>query len=69
MTPLSIGCVRLGNPDLDFQSNAKSENGFHIREIRSQGGFQLRNLNPDFLDFPFCRSIGKSEKGFAKLFS
>ena len=20
--------------------------------------------NPDFLDFPFCRSIGKSEKGF-----
>ena len=37
--------------------------------IRPQGGFQLRNPNPDFLDFPFCRSIGKSEKGFAKLFS
>ena len=51
------------------QSNAKSENGFHLREIRPQGGFQLRNPNPDFLDFPFCRSIGKSEKGFAKLFS
>ena len=51
------------------QSNAKSENGFHPREIRPQGGFQLRNPNPDFLDFPFCRSIGKSEKGFAKLFS
>ena len=48
---------------------AKSENGFHLREIRPQGGFQLRNPNPDFLDFPFCRSIGKSEKGFAKLFS
>ena len=47
----------------------KSENGFHPREIRPQGGFQLRNPNPDFLDFPFCRSIGKSEKGFAKLFS
>ena len=51
------------------KSNAKSENGFHLREIRPQDGFQLRNPNPDFLDFPFCRSIGKSEKGFAKLFS
>ena len=51
------------------QSNAKSENGFHLREIRPQGGFQLRNPNPDFLHLPFCRSIGKSEKGFAKLFS
>ena len=51
------------------QSNAKSENGFHLREIRTQGGFQLRNPNLDFLDFPFCRSIGKSEKEFAKLFS
>ena len=47
--------------------NAKSENEFHLREIRPQGGFQLRNPNPDFLDFPFHRSIGKSEKGFEKL--
>ena len=39
------------------QSNAKSENGFHLREIRPQGGFQLRNPNSNFLDFPFCRSI------------
>ena len=51
------------------QSNMKSENGFHLREIRPLGGFQLRNPNPDFLDFPFCRSIGKSDIGFAKLFS
>ena len=51
------------------QSNVKSENGFHLREIRPQSGFQLRNPNPDFLDFPFCRSIGKSEKGFAELCS
>ena len=42
---------------------------FHLREIRPQGGFQLRNPNPDFLDFPFCRSSEKSEKGFAKLIS
>ena len=53
-------CVRLGNPDLDFKnririlhSNAKSENGFHLREIRLQGGFQLRNPNADFMDFLF----------------
>ena len=57
-----LGCVRLGNLDLDFeirisdlQSNAKSENGFQNAEI------MLRHL---FLAFHFYRSIGKSEKGF-----
>ena len=40
-----------------LQSNMKCGNGFHLWEIRPQGGF------------PFYRSIGKSEKGFAKLFS
>ena len=34
-----------------LQSNAKSENGFHLREIRPYGGFQLRNPNMDFMDF------------------
>ena len=34
-----------------LQLNAKSENGFHLQEIHPQGGFRLRNLNPDFLDF------------------
>ena len=34
-----------------LQSNAKSENGFHLREIRPYGGFQLRNPHPDFMDF------------------
>ena len=32
---------------------SKSKSGFHLREIRPQGGFQLRNPNPDFLDFLF----------------
>ena len=56
-TCIIIGCVRLGNPNLDF------ENGFHFWEIRPQGGFQLRNPNPDFMDFllPF-------DWGFTKLF-
>ena len=50
---------RMRNSKMDFIS----------REIRPQGGFQLRNPDPDFLNFPLCRSIGKSEKGSAKLFS
>ena len=48
--------------------NAKYENGFHFREICPQGGFQLTNPNPDFMGFLLYYSIGKSERGFAKLF-
>ena len=55
-----LGFVRLANLDLDFkirisdlQSNAKSENVTTPKYL--------------FLDFPFYRSIGKSEKGFEKL--
>ena len=62
-------CVRLGNPDLHFgiriwilQSNAKSENGFHLREIRPRGGFQLRNPNPDFMDFLFTVRLRNPKK-------
>ena len=44
-----------------LQSNTKSENGFHLREIRPQGRFQLRNPNPHFMDFflPFDWEIRK----------
>ena len=38
--------------------NAKSENGFHLWETRPQGGLQLRNPNPDFMDFPFTVRLG-----------
>ena len=44
------------------QSNAKSENGFHLREIRPQGGFHLRNPNPDFLVFFFTVRLGNPKK-------
>ena len=44
-----------------LQSNAKSENGFHVREIRPQD-------ESGFHGFPFYCLIGKSEKRFAKLF-
>ena len=33
-----------------------------LREIRPQGGFQLRNLNPDFLDFLFTVRLGNPKK-------
>ena len=32
------------------------------REIRSQGGFQLRNPNPDFMDFLFTVRLGNPKK-------
>ena len=44
------------------QSNAKSEKGFHLREICPQGGFQLRNPNPDFLDSLFVVRLGNLKK-------
>ena len=39
----------------------ESANGFHLREIRSQDGFQQRNPNPDVVDFflPFHWEIRK----------
>ena len=71
-----LGCVRLGNPDLDFEIRISD---FAIeREIRkrispprnpSSGWISIRKSNYGFHGFPFYRSIGKTEKGFAKLFS
>ena len=45
-----------------LQSNAKTEKRFHLREIRPQGGFQLRNPNPDFMDFLFTFRVGNPKK-------
>ena len=45
-----------------MQSNAKSENGFDLVEIRPQGGFQLSNLNSDFMDFPFTIRLENPKK-------
>ena len=72
----NYGCVRLGNPDLDFQ-NLNPD--FPIeRKIRKQispprnpssGWISIKKSKSGFHGFPFYRSIGKSENGFAKLFS
>ena len=45
-----------------LQSNAKSKNGLHLREIRPQNGFKLRNPNPDFVDFLFTVRLGNPKK-------
>ena len=65
-----LGCVRLGNPDLDFENlnpdfpiEREIRKRFHLREIRSQGGFRLRNPNPDFMDFLFTTRLGNPYKG------
>ena len=64
----------MGNRDLDFKirisdftdPNAKSESEFHLREIRPQGGFQLRNPNPDFMDFLFTVRLENLKKDLEK---
>ena len=66
----------MGNPDFDFEiwiSDFATE-----REIRKQisplrnpssGWISIKKSKSGFHGFPFYRSIAKSEKGFAKLFS
>ena len=55
-----LGCVRLGNLNLDFKN---PDFGFAIeREIWNR----ISTLRYLFLDFHFYHLIGKSEKGFEK---
>ena len=51
-----------------LQSNAKSENRFRFREIRPHGGFQLRNPNPDFMDFLFTVRFRNPKKDLPNYF-
>ena len=54
------GYNRLGTQDLDFEIPILD---FSIeREYRSQGGFQLRIPNPDFLDFHFTVRLGNRKE-------
>ena len=68
------GCVRLGNPDLDFQNlnpDFPIERGIRKRisppRIPSSWWISIKKSKSGFHGFPFYRSIGKSEKGFEKL--
>ena len=59
---MTSGYVRLGTQDLDFEISILD---FSIeREYRSQGGFQLRNPNPDFMDFHFTVRLGNRKEDF-----
>ena len=54
------GYVRLGTQDLGFEIPILD---FSIeREYRSQGGFQLRNPNPGFMDFHFTVRLGNRKE-------
>ena len=73
----SPGMFRLRNLDLGFESRIsdlatkykiQNQISTFIVEIQPQGGFQLRYPKLDFVDFLLYRFIGKSEKGFVKLF-
>ena len=64
-----LGCVRLGNSDLDFEIRISDfaiehelRKWISLREICRQGGFQLRNPNPDFMDFLFTVRLGNPKK-------
>ena len=59
----------MGNPVLDFQNlnpdfpiEREIRKRIYLREIRHQGGFQLRNPNPHFLDFLFTVRLGNPKK-------
>ena len=73
---LSTGCVSLGNPDLDFDIRIsdfaierKIQKQISTPKNPSSGWISIKKSKSGFHGFPFYRSIGKSEKGFAKLFS
>ena len=42
--------------------NRTRKNGFHLREICPQGGFQLGNPITDFMDFLFTVRLGNPKK-------
>ena len=64
-----LGCVRLGNPDFGFAIEREMRKRISPPRNPSSGWISIRKSNYRFHGFPFYRSIGKTEKGFAKLFS
>ena len=62
-------CVRLGNPDSDFAIEREIRKRISPPRNPSSGWISIKKSKCGFHGFPFYRSTGKSEKGFAKLFS
>ena len=66
---IEYGWVRFGNPDFGFCNrtrNPKTDFTFEKSVLRVDF---IKKSKSGFHGFPFYRLIGKSEKGFAKLFS
>ena len=60
---------RFWNPDFEFCNRTRNpKTDFTSEKSVPKGGFQLRNSNPDFMDFPFTVQLGIRNR-FAKLFS
>ena len=64
-----LGCVRLGNPDFGFAIEREIRKRISPPRNPSSGWISVKKSKSGFHGFPFYRSIGKSEKGFTKLFS
>ena len=69
----TVGCVGLGNPDLDFKicisdfaTACKIRKWISPPEIRPQGGFKLTNPNQDFMDFLCTVQLGNPKKDLQK---
>ena len=52
----NIGCIRLGNPDVDFEIRISPPRN------PSSGWISIKKSKSGFHGFPFYRSIGKSKK-------
>ena len=66
----------MGNPDLDFDirisgfcNRTRNPKTDFTPRNPSSGWISIEKSKSEFREFPFYRSIGKSEKGFTKLFS
>ena len=69
---IEYGWVRFGNPDFGFCNrtrNPKTDFTFEKSVLRVAIFSFIKKSKSGFHGFPFYRLIGKSEKGFAKLFS
>ena len=60
---------RFWNPDFGFAIEREIRKRISPPRNPSLGRISIRKSKSGFHGFPFYRSIGKSEKGFAKLFS
>ena len=68
-SPVSLGALDFQNLNPDFPIEHEIRKRISPPRNPPSGGFQLRIPNPDFMDFLFTiPAIGKSKKGFAKLF-